>query len=91
MSQNSSYLEPETLDAISESCNSYLESVISDVLYKTSIDFHSDIMGFGKYALSNFLTTQDFDNYNWLNNYQHAFFDIDIDSSVKSGMLITET
>lgn len=91
MSQNSSYLEPETLDAISESCNSYLESVISDVLYKTSIDFHSDVMGFGKYALSNFLTTQDFDNYNWLNNYQHAFFDIDIDSSVKSGMLITET
>lgn len=91
MSKNSRYLEPRILDTISESCNSYLESAISNVFYKTSIDFNSDVMGIGKCAFSNFLTTQDFDNYNWLNNYQHAFFDIDIDSSVKSGMLITET
>ena len=91
MSEDSNYLTPEVLDTISNSCNSYLESTFSNYLYKTSKEFHSDISGFGKYALSNFLTTNKFDSYDWLNNYQNAFFDVDVNTSVKSGMLITET
>lgn len=91
MSDNSNYLTPEVLEAVSDSCNSYLESTFSNYLYKTSKEFHSDISGFGKYALSNFLTTNEFDSYDWLNNYQNAFFDVSVDTSVKSGMLITET
>lgn len=91
MSKNSKYLQPDTLANISESCNKYLESVLTDYLYKTSKEFKSDINGFGKYALNNFFTTQDFDNYNWLKNYQNAFFEVQVDTSIKSGMLITET
>lgn len=91
MSSNAKYLEPDTLNNISESCNKYLESVFTDYLYKTSKEFKSDINGMGKYALNNFFTTQDFDNYNWSNNYQNAFFKVEVDTSVKSGMLITET
>lgn len=91
MSNNSQYLEPQTLDTISQTCNKYLESVFSDYLYKTSKEFKSDINGFGKYALGNFFTTQDFDHYNWCDNYQNAFFGVEIDTSVKSSMLITET
>ena len=60
-------------------------------MYKTSKDFKSDINGFGKFALKNFITIQDFDQYNWLDNYQNAFFDVEVDTSIKSGMLITET
>lgn len=91
MSENSKYLSEDVLKSISNSCNSYLESIFSDFLYKTSKEFHSDINGFGKYALQNFLTTKDFENYNWLANYKDAFFDVEVDTSVKSGMLITET
>lgn len=91
MSSNAKYLEPDTLNNISESCNKYLESVFTDYLYKTSKEFKSDINGMGKYALKNFFTTQDFNNYNWSNNYQNAFFEVEVDTSVKSGMLITET
>lgn len=91
MSDNSKYLEPDVLDNISEACNQYLETVFSDYLYKTSKEFKSDINGFGKYALGNFFTTQDFDNYDWLRNYQNSFFEVEVDTSVKSGMLITET
>lgn len=91
MSNNSQYLDPEILKNLSETCNKYLESVFSDYLYKTSKDFKSDINGFGKYALNNFFTTQDFNDYNWLNNYQNAFFEVEIDTSIKSSMLITET
>ena len=91
MSNNAKYLEPEILNNISESCNKYLEAVLTDYLYKTAKEFKSDINGFGKYALNNFFTTQDFDDYNWSTNYQNSFFQVTVDTSVKSGMLITET
>ncbi len=91
MSNNSQYLDPAILDDISQTCNKYLESVFCDYLYKTAKEFKSDINGFGKYALSNFFTTQDYDNYNWRNNYQNAFFEVHVDTSIKSSMLITET
>lgn len=91
MSNNSQYLDPDILNKLSETCNKYLESVFSDYLYKTSKEFKSDINGFGKYALHNFFTTQDYNDYNWLNNYQNAFFEVQIDTSIKSSMLITET
>ena len=82
MSEDSKYLEPEVLEAISATCNSYLENAFSNLLYKTSKEFHSDIHSFGKYAFSNFLTTEGQSNYHWLENYQNAFFDIEVDTSV---------
>lgn len=88
---DSNYLNSQILDNISSSCNSYLESLFSNYLYKTSKELKSDINGIGKYALSKFLTTSDFDNYNWLENYKNAFFDIDINTSIESGLLLTET
>lgn len=91
MSENSKYLSPEVLDSISNSCNSYLESMFTDYLYKTSKDFKSDINGLGVHCLPNFLTIKNFENYNWLQNYENAFFKVDVNTSVKSGMLITET
>lgn len=91
MTQNSKYLSPEVLDSISKTCNSYLETQFSNYLYKTSREFNSDINSVGNYALKNFFTTREFENYSWLENYKNAFFKVNVDSSVKSGMLITET
>lgn len=34
-----------------------MENVLLKYLYKTSVEFRSDINGIGKYALSNFQTT----------------------------------
>jgi len=91
LTSNSNYLNENTLNAISKSCNSYIESVFSDYLYKTSKDFKSDISGLGKYALSNFLTNKDFSNYNWHENFKNSFFDVDVNTSIQSSLLITET
>ena len=91
MGDNSKYLDDKVLEEISKSCNSYLESTFSNYLYKTSKEFKSDINEFGKYALSKFLTTQDFQNYNWNENYKNAFFDVKVDTCVKSSMSLTET
>ncbi len=91
MSDNSKYLSSDVLGAVSNSCNKYLESMFLDYLYKTSKDFKSDINGFGNYAAKNFVTTSQYEDYNWLESYKDTFFDVQVDTSVKSGMLINET
>ena len=51
---------------------------MSNYLYKTSKDFKADINNFGKNALCNFTTINEFENYNWLSNYENSFFNINI-------------
>ena len=91
VTSTSDFSDPEALSQISDSCNRYLEETFTNFLYKTSKEFKSDICGLGKYALSNFFTTKDFDDYNWLETYRNSFFDVEIDTSVKSGMILLET
>ena len=88
---NRQYLDNKKLELISSSCNSYLESCFSDYLYKTSKEYKSDINEFGKYALSKFLTTNDFNDYNWNKNYKDSFFSVNVNTSVQSSILLTET
>ena len=91
MTENSKYLDPSVLDIISDSCNSYLKSIFLDYLYKSSKDFKSDINGLGIFATKNFFTNTDFVDYDWEETYKNAFFDVNVETSVKSGMLINET
>lgn len=88
---NVNYLEKSNLNLISSYANSYLKSSMSNYLYKTSKVLKSDIDSFGKFACSKFLTENDWYNYDWLNSYQDAFFDINIDTKIKSSQLLTET
>jgi len=91
MNNDSKYLNNNVLDNISASCNSYLESTFSNYLYKTSKEFKSDINGFGNYALGKFSTSKEFSDYNWNLNYINSFFDVKVNTSVKSGILLSET
>ena len=79
------------LSDISDSCNTYLESIFSDYLYQTSKFLKSDINGFGKDAKKLFLTDDEYNEYNWENNYKNAFFKVEVDSSIRSSLLLTET
>ena len=88
---NKQYLDSKKLQALSTSCNSFIESTFSDYLYKTSKELKTDINEFGKYALSKFITTNDFNNYNWNENYKNSFFDIIVNTNVESSILLTET
>ena len=91
MSENSKYLSNENLTAISDYCNSYIKNMISDLLYKTSKEFESDILDLGRFSLKNFVTIKDFNDYDWKNNYKNSFFKVNVDTSIKSSMLITES
>ena len=63
----------------------YLKQQITDFAYKTAKDYNSDICGFGKYALSKYLTWEDWENSNWTENYKNSFFNINANVSIISG------
>ena len=88
MTEKSDYLNTENLHDISESCNQYLKSVFTNYFYKTSKDLNSDINGFGEYALNNFFTLEESSAYNWRENYKNSFFDVSVNTNVKSGFLL---
>ena len=90
LSQEKEYLTQGQLDSLSEIANKYLEELMSAYLYKTSLIFGSDINDFGKYSLSNFLTTKDFEEYDWKNNYKNATFKVSLNTKVQTGFKITE-
>lgn len=91
VTNNSDYLDDNNLKIIETYLNLYLEDQINEYLYKTSKVFHSDIVGFGKYAVENFSNLEDWNNYNWLDNYKNAFFQVEVDSKVKSPYLLLDS
>ena len=91
MKDNLRYLDSSVLDELSKSTNKYLEDILINYLYKTSVQFKSDINGFGKYCLSNFLTIKEFENFDWENNYTNSAFKVYVNTDIESGFLITET
>lgn len=83
-------LTEEKLNLIQNTVKSHLEEQIYDYLNKTAKEFNSDISGLGRYAVKNFRTTNDWNNYNWLENYQNSAFKVSVDISIKTGNLLTQ-
>lgn len=84
-SGSSSYYTPENSKLIEETCNDFLKKNILEYLYKTSKNYKSDIDGFGKHAVKYFTTMQEWNDYDWLDNYENSIFDVEVDSTLKSG------
>lgn len=85
------YLDNAYLDEISNSTNNYLAARMSDYLYKTSTNFKTCVDNFDKYAVTHFLTNNDWEAYDWVNSYTDAFFDVTVHTNVNSSMLLTES
>lgn len=78
----------ERINIIENSVSQYLKTEIYNYLYKTSKELHSDIDDIGKYALSDFKTMKEFEDYNWLKHYEDAFFKVECEAIVRSGFLL---
>ena len=85
------YSQNKNIELIEEYSKYYIERFIDDYLYKTAKVFKSDITAFGKYAVSSFATIDEWENYNWLDNYQNSFFDVDINVDIVSRYLLIDT
>ena len=91
MSDDYKDLTEENIELIEEYAKYYVERFIYDYLYKTAKVFKSDITAFGKYAVSNFATIDEWNEYNWLDNYQNSFFNVDINVDIVSRYLLIDT
>ena len=84
-------LTEDNIELIEEYATYYVEKFIYAYLYKTAKIFKSDITAFGKYAVSNFATIDEWNDYNWLDNYQNSFFNVDINVDIVSRYLLIDT
>ena len=85
---DSNYIESSYYTAIENSAKKYMTSQINSYLTKISKVYKSDIVGFGKHAAKNFLTQNNWNNYDWRSNFKNTFFDIDVNVVVASGYLL---
>lgn len=81
-------LNNENVKEIKKYADSYIKNAINDYLYKTSKEFKSDIIGMGKYVVNNFITWDEWINYNWLNQYENSFFETNVDTNINSDYII---
>jgi spore germination protein KC len=88
MEENLDYLNSDEIEKLEDSLNSYLTTKIYEYLYKVSKEFKSDIDGFGKYAVQNFKTYDEWENFNWLDNFENSFFNIAVNTTIKSGYIL---
>lgn len=82
-------LTQEKLSLIQDSVSKYITEQIYNYFNKTSKVFQSDIAGIGRFAIKNFKTTNEWKDYNWLENYQNSTFKVDLKLSIRTGILLT--
>ena len=84
------YSDDKLLEDISNSVSENLEKNILSYLNKTSSSFKCDIDCFYKSAKKNFLTFDEWNKYDWVSKYQSAKFNINVNASVVSSLLVAE-
>ena len=83
-------LTEEKLNLIQNTVKKHLEDLIYNYLNTSAKEFSSDISGLGRFAVKNFKTINDWNNYNWLENFQNSTFKVNVDISIKTGNLLTQ-
>lgn len=82
--------DKEYVQEINNVVSAYLNYCISSYLYKTSKEFHSDIDDFSSYILINYLTKDDWEKADWVNNYKNSFFKVTVDCNIISSNLFNK-
>lgn len=91
LDENTSYSSEEALSLIQKYAEKYISDKISTYLYKTAKEYNSDICGFGKYAVTNYVTLNEWYDSNWLEKYKNSFFNVNVNVIVKSGNTFTKS
>ena len=85
LDESTNYNSSEDIKILNTYAEEYLKLQLLDYLYKTAKEYNSDISGFGKYILSQYLTWDEWLNSNWLENYKNSFFEVKVNVDINSG------
>ena len=83
--------DENNIKQLEDAANKYLKEQIDKYLYKISKEFHSDIAGFGRYTVKNYLTNKDWDESNWLDNFRNSYFNVNVKTNIKGSDLLLKT
>lgn len=85
------YEQEDILSKISDAAKNYLKDELYNYLNKVTTEYNIDIDHFSTKAPAHFLTISDWENYNWEEKFKNTEFNINIDLSLVSTMLVTKT
>lgn len=88
--KSSNYVKSANLDEISYAAEKYVKDNMNSYLNKVSKVLKSDVDGFARFAVRNFLTESDWNSYDWHSKYENAKFVVNTDVNVTSSLLLTE-
>ena len=91
LDENIDYGQENVLETFSNATTEYLEKEICDYLNKVSKEYSTDIDNFGNKALAYFATSSEWKDFNWSEKFKNAEFDVNVDVTVISSLLITKT
>lgn len=79
--ENEKKLKDELDKSIKEKIINYFEKTINE--------YDVDIAGIGRYSKINFLTWNEFENYNWLSKYKNAKYEVTVDTKLNISQIIS--
>lgn len=82
-------LSQENIDILKNHVSTYLKEQVYDYCDESARKLNADVAKIGKYAVKNFLTTDEWEKYNWLDNYQNSTFKVEVNVNIKSSHLLT--
>ena len=88
LDEGSDFTDADNLKIISSYADSYIKQHVTDYLYRTSNEFKSDVVGFGRKTLSKFATFREWKEKNWLENYKNSIFQVNVSTLVKTSTII---
>lgn len=91
MDETSKYISSNEMEILEEALNSYVTTKLYEYLYKVSKEFKSDIDGFGRHVVQNFATFEEWENFNWLEHFKNSFFQVSVDTTIKSSYILIES
>lgn len=91
VSNNHKYLDEKNIRLLEKATNDYIKQLCLNYFEITSKKYKSDIGGLGKYAVSKFLTWDDWNNFDWQSVYKNASFNVNVETTITSSYLLLDT
>ena len=80
---------PKDISKVEEALSNYIKDEVNSYYQKTSKEFKSDISGLGRYAVYQFPTVKDWEDFDWVNKYEQATFEVNVDVNLNSSYFIS--
>lgn len=86
---NLDYLQGKNKKDLQHKLEEEFKNIITTYLNKTSKEYKSDIVGFGKILKANYLTTEELGKIDWLDIYQNSVFDLKVKFNVDTAQIFS--